>query len=155
PTGDVFEGITAAPIAYTRARGYEPPRPGLTMELGGPWAFYRDFWSAHDIGQLAGLYSPEPQVPPHESLWVPLLIHNEPDYPKQVVLRSTLPQGWTQKPDFTIYPVAAHSSYPVQLTISPSPLHKGTWQTLTWNAESEGQKIGTVRLHVSVASNGL
>src|SRR5438270_11117168 len=49
PTGDVFEGITPNPAAYVRARGYEAPAPGLTFELGGPWAFYRQFWPAHNI----------------------------------------------------------------------------------------------------------
>jgi LmbE family N-acetylglucosaminyl deacetylase len=155
PIGDVFEGITATAIPYARARGYEPPAPALGLELGGPWAFYRAFWRAHNIEHLAELYSPEAQVTPGQSLWVPLLIRNDTDSPKQVTLRSTLPLGWTQKPDFTLYPVPAYDSYPVQLEISSSASHKGTWQTLTWNAESDGQKIGTVTLRVSVASNGL
>jgi len=30
----------------------------------------------------------------------------------------------------------------------------GTWQTLTWTAESAGQKIGSVTLRVNVAGNG-
>jgi LmbE family N-acetylglucosaminyl deacetylase len=154
-TADIFEGITSAPISYARARGYEPPAPGLVLELGGPWAFYRAFWRAHNIEHLADLYSPEAQVAPGESLWVPLLIRNDTDSPKQVSLRSTLPEGWRQKPDFTICTVAAHDSYPVQLTILSSASHKGIWQNLTWNAESDGQKIGTVNLRVNVAGNGL
>src|SRR5881227_124390 len=40
PTSDIFEGIASAPIGYVPARGYEPPSAQLTLELGGPWAFY-------------------------------------------------------------------------------------------------------------------
>ncbi len=154
-TSDVFEGITTKPIPYARARGYEAPAPGMALELGGPWAFYRAFWGAHNIEHLANLYSPEAQVTPGESLWVPVVIRNETDSPKQVTLRATLPAGWTQKPEGTVYTVAARDSYPVQLTVVSSAAHKGTWQNLTWAAESGGQQIGSVTLRVKVESNGL
>ncbi len=39
-SGDIFEGVESNPIAFARVRGYEPaPRSGLSLELGGPWAF--------------------------------------------------------------------------------------------------------------------
>ncbi|HVO64677.1 MAG TPA: PIG-L family deacetylase [Terriglobales bacterium] len=154
-TGDIFEGVTPTPVPYTRARGYEPPPPALALELGGPWAFYREFWPAHNIEHLAKLYSPEVQVTPGESLWVPLLIRNGTDSTKQVTLHWTLPPGWTQKPDDTVYTVAAQDAYQVQLTITSSAPQKNTWQNLTWTAESNGQNVGSVTLRVDVASNGL
>src|SRR3989449_2546321 len=47
-TGDIFEGIVPGSIAYVRAHGYEPAvRENLSIELGGPWAYYREFWRAH------------------------------------------------------------------------------------------------------------
>ena len=154
-TSDIFEAIPPAPIAYVRARGYEPPPPGVTVELGGPWAFYQQFWRAHNIEHLAGLYSSEAQVAPGDSLWVPLLINNHTDSAKHVTLRASLPSGWTQKPEATVYTVGPHDSYALQLTLVPSEAHKGTWQTLSWTAESTGQKIGSVTLRVNVAGNGL
>jgi len=154
-TSDVFEGITPAPIAYVRARGYEPPPTGLTLNLGGPWAFYQDFWRAHNIEHVAKLYAPEAQVAPEDTMWVPLLIRNDTDSSQQVTLRATLPSGWTQKPDATVYTVAAHDAFAIQLTITPSATHKGTWQTLTWNAEGGGKKLAPVSLRVDVIGNGL
>ena len=155
PTSDIFEGITPSPIAYSRPRGYQAPASGLGLELGGPWAFYRAFWSAHNIEHLADLYSPEAQVGPGESLWVPLIIRNDTDSAKRVVLHAALPAGWTQKPEATIYPVAAHDSYPVQLTLVPPGSQKGTWQTLNWSADSDGKKVGSVTLRVDLVPNGL
>jgi LmbE family N-acetylglucosaminyl deacetylase len=154
-TSDVFEGITSAPVAYARARGYTPPAPGLGLELGGPWAFYRAFWPAHNIEHLANLYSPEAQVAAGDTLWVPLLVRNDTETPKQVNLHSTLPAGWSEKPDATIYTVAAHDAYAIQLRITPAAAQKDTWQTLTWSAESGGQSVGSVSLRVDLAANGL
>ncbi|MBV9480924.1 MAG: PIG-L family deacetylase [Acidobacteria bacterium] len=154
-TGDVFEGVTSNPLPYARARGYEPLPAALTLELGGPWAFYGLFWRAHNIEHLAYLYAPEAQVAPGESLWVPLVIRNDTDLTKEVNLRAALPAGWSQKPEATLYTIAAHGSYPLQLTITSSAAHKGTWQNLSWTGESGGQKIGSVTLRVDVVANGL
>jgi LmbE family N-acetylglucosaminyl deacetylase len=154
-TGDIFEGITPGTIAYARSRGYEAPPPGLTLELGGPWSFYHAFWRAHNIEQLGDLFSPEAQVAPADLLWVPLLIRNDTDTAKTVTLKSTLPAGWSQKPDATSYSVAPHDSCAIQLKVAPAESHKGTWQTLTWSAESDGKNIGSVSLRVDVAANGL
>ncbi len=129
-TGDVFEGITATPIGYSRPHGYEPSAAALALELGGPWAFYRSFWP-------------------------PLIIRNDTDTAKQVTLHASLPAGWTEKPEATVYTVAAHDSYPIQLTVHSSASQKDTWQTLTWKAESSGQNVGSVILRVDVVSNGL
>jgi LmbE family N-acetylglucosaminyl deacetylase len=156
PTGDVLEGINPAPIPYVRARGYEPAAPGgVSLELGGPWAFYRQFWPAHNIERISNLYAPEAQVTPGESLWVPLIIRNDTSGSQQVSLRSMLPQGWKQQPDATIYTVGPHDTYSVQLRITSTDSQKGSWQTLSWEAESGGKKIGCANLRVKVESNGL
>jgi hypothetical protein len=154
-TSDVFEGITSSPIPYARPRGYEAPAPGLVLELGGPWAFYNTFWPAHGIEHLAKLYAPEAQAAPGESIWVPLIIRNDTDSPKQIKLHGTLPAGWSEKPDAMTYTVAAHDTYAVQLTVTSSAAQKGRWQTLTWTAESADQTIAPVSLRVDVVSNGL
>ena len=154
-TGDVFDGIKSDLIPYARPRGYEPPAPDVALELGGPWAFYRAFWPAHNLEHLANLYSPEAQVGPGETLWVPLISRNDTDSAKQVTLHSTLPSGWSEKPDATLFMVAPHDSYPLQLTVTPAVLPKGTWQSLSWSAESDGHSVGTVKLRVDLESNGL
>jgi LmbE family N-acetylglucosaminyl deacetylase len=156
-TGDVFEGIRPGAVAYARPRGYEPvPRQGVSMELGGPWSYYRAFWQAHNLDHLAQLLAPETALgTPDNTVWVPLLIHNDTDSPTQVTLRSVLPSGWTQKSAPTIYPVAAHDTYPVSLTVTAPAAQKNTWQQLRWQAEANGSKIGEVALRVHVNYNGV
>jgi LmbE family N-acetylglucosaminyl deacetylase len=154
-TEDIFEGIMPGPIPYVKSPGYQPPEQKLALEIGGPWGFYHMFWRAHAIEHLGKFFSSEAQVAPGENLWVPLIIRNDTDSAKQVELRSTLPAGWSQNPDTVRYPVAAHDSYPVQLTVSAPATQKGTWQTLTWSATSDGRDIGTVTVRVDVVSNYL
>src|SRR3954469_24784261 len=155
-TGDVFEGIAPEPIAYVRARGYELPTGGdVSLELGGPWAFYRPFWRAHNVERVADLYTPEAQVTPGESLWVPLIIRNDTNSLKQVNLHPTLPPGWKQQPDATVYSVGPQDSYSIQLTITSTAAQKGSWQNLSWDADVGGKKAGTVTLRVKLESNGL
>lgn len=153
-TSDIFDGVTPGPIAYAKHRGYEAPEQNLALELGGPWAFYHAFWPAHNIEQLKDLYSPEAQVA-GKTLWVPLIIRNDTDSPKQVELHAVLPPGWSQYPNAAIYPVAARDSYPLQLTMTPPQSSKETWQTLSWSATSDGKIIGEVKLRVNVTSNYL
>jgi hypothetical protein len=154
-TSDIFQGISSGPITYTPARGYQSPPASVTFELGGPWAFYREFWSAHNIEHLGRLYAPEAQVAAGQSLWVPLLIRNNTDSTKEIRVHASLPEGWRQQPEAVKYNVAAHDAYAIQLTITSAAAHKNTWQTLTWTAESNNQTFGSVTLRVDVASNGL
>src|SRR5205814_1293383 len=115
-TGDVFEGVDPAAILYSAVRGYQPERrDGLSLELGGPWAFYREFWKAHNLEHLARLLpAPEVGVQTGETLHAPLLIRNDSADPAEVTLTAALPQGWTERTGAARYPVAAHDVYPVQ-----------------------------------------
>jgi LmbE family N-acetylglucosaminyl deacetylase len=151
-TGDIFEGITAGAVPYRRPTGYViPTRQPLSMELGGPWAFYRDFWPAHDLHSLMTLLGHEAGIGPGEALWVPLLIHNDTPTPQLVKIRANLPRGWDPLPGNDLFLVAPYATFPVQLTLSAPKGGSAAWQELSWSAEVDGQKLSDVRLRVFVA----
>jgi len=155
-TGDLFEGISSEAIAYVPLRGHQPePRKGISLELGGPWAFYRDFWRAQNVEHLAALVTPEIGVAGGQSLNVPLLISNETDQSKVVKLITELPEGWSEGPRFAGFPVAAHETYPVQLVLVAPSGHAKEWHKINWTAEADGKQIGSVELRVHLASGGL
>jgi hypothetical protein len=156
-TGDVFEGILPGPISRVRVPTYESTvGKGISVELGGPWAYYREFWRAHQLEHLSQLLSPETALGSSENtIWVPLLIHNDTDATRQVTLRSVLPPGWTEKPGRMRYTVSAHDAYPVQVTLVAAASQKNTWQHVTWTAEADGQSVGSVTLRVHVNYNGV
>jgi len=147
--GDIFEGLPSEALPYTRPSGYVAREfNGLSIELGGPWSFYHDFWLAHDLKVLESLVKPEAEINSGETLWVPLLIHNDTPKTKQVTVRSDTPTGWAKKSENQVYRVEPYSTYPVQFTfIAPTGIGP-VWQAFSWNAETGGEKINDIQLNV-------
>jgi LmbE family N-acetylglucosaminyl deacetylase len=145
-TGDIFDGVVPGPIPFAPVRGFRPQiRKGLSIELGDSWAFYREFWPAHDIERLAGLMKvPEIGVEPGGTLEIPLLLHNDTSEPEKISLQVELPSGWTQKGGAFLYPVEPHDVYPVRLVLTPPAKSEEGWQQITWRAESNGQTFDSV-----------
>ncbi len=155
-TGDIFEGVVPGPIPFAPVLGFQPQsRSGLFIELGGPWAFYREFWQAHNIENLAQLLAPEAGVGGGETLHVPLLLHNDSAEPKEVTLSVVLPRGWTERVGSSRYPVSARDIYPVEAALVAPSSQKPEWQEITWKAEANGTIIGSVTLRVYLAAGGL
>jgi LmbE family N-acetylglucosaminyl deacetylase len=155
-TGDIFEGLTSGAIAFAPKSGYRPlPRDAISLQLGGPWAFYRDFWRAQNVEHLAELVTPEVGVAGGQPLNVPLLIVNETDQAKVIRLTTELPEGWTEQPTFAEFAVGAHETYPVQLLLSSPVGHATEWQKITCKIEVEGKPAGSVDLRVHLRSGGL
>jgi len=155
-TGDIFEGITANAIPYAAVREYRAElHNGISIELGGPWAFYRDFWRAQNIDHLASLVAPEAGVGGGQTLNVPLLISNETDQAKVVKLITELPEGWSERTRFAEYPLGPRETYPVQLVLVSPVGHAKEWHKVTWKIESDGRIAGSVSLRVHLANGGL
>ncbi len=170
PEADVWDGIDATPIAYVAPPGYHAEaRPETSLELGGPWAFYRQFQKTHGVASALSFVKPQTAFSSNSSLWVPLLIQNDTDQPRDLTLQSSLPDGWTPIKD-TVYHVAAHSSYPAQLFLTrtvPLPPSAAITQTPTsvipvtptqdlhWTLSEGGKAAGEASLTVYLEYNGV
>src|SRR5579884_1206406 len=156
-TGDIFEGVEPGRIAFAPPTPWKPvARTGVSTELGGPWAFYHDFWRVHDLKQLPGLLSGnEVLLGADEDLNVPILIHNDTGAPVSVTLTSTLPRGWKERRGMATYPVAPHETYPVYYVVrSPENAAAGTYD-VAFKAASGDAEVGVIRFRVTIASGGL
>ncbi len=167
---DVWEGIEAQPIAYVAPPGYHPSeRAPVSLELGGPWAFYQQFQRAHGLSTALAFVKPQTAFSENGSLWVPLLLHNDSDQPRDLVLKASLPEGWTPLHD-TLYHVLPHSSYPAQLFLTrtkPLPPSAAITQTpssvipvtpieeLRWTLWEGNQPAGETSLSVYMEYNGV
>ena len=155
-TGDVFEGVTATPISFSPVRGYRlQPRAGVAFELGGPWAFYREWWLAHNLDHLERLVSPEVSVASGQPLNIPLIIRNDTDSAIDAKLTTELPAGWTEHTRFASYPVPARGMYPVQLVLVAPNGRAKEWHELKWRIEVDGKPAGAVTLRVLISAGGL
>ena len=148
--GDVFEGIAYKPIAFSPAPGYKPSeRSGLSVELGGPWAFYRNFWQAHGLSQLSGLL-PDigVNVFPGERIQIPVLIHNDSDSDAAVKLAADIPSGWTEVTGGGTYLVPAHQSVELYLKSKTSAAAGNEPQNLVIRAEAPGATLRPIAIAV-------
>jgi LmbE family N-acetylglucosaminyl deacetylase len=156
-TGDIFEGITPGAEPFAPVPGYKhTAKDGLSIELGGPWSFYREFWRAHGLDHLAGLLAtPEVSIMPGERLHLPVLIHNGTADAHEVSLSATLPDGWSVAAGQAVYPVDSRDTYPVETILSSPAKDNGAWQTVVWNAVSGGKPAGTITMRVKFSNGGL
>ncbi len=155
--GDVFDGITARPIPYhpdppcTEAR-----RTGISLALGGPWAFYRQFYRAHDLTSLEKLVPPQSALSSDHRLWVPLLLRNDTASDADITLHPALPPGWTGNTQDLLYHLKPGETYPVQLFYqAPGENYKAPPQTLTWTALDHSSAVGKVTLSVYLEFDGV
>ncbi len=158
PTADILAGVTSKPIPYSPPKQYIPPMPsGIKVELGGPWAFYRDFWQAHGMPQLAELLpNPEVAIGAGTRLNIPVLIENGTGSAREVTLTATAPDGWQQWNGAGRYPAAAHDTYPLYFMFKAPDGAKTGWHQVTIHAAGpDGASLGDVALRVNVANGTL
>ena len=166
---DVWDGIDPTPIAYVPPPGYHPAaRSAVSLELGGPWAYYKIFQAAHGLTEPLSFIQPQTALSAQNSLWVPLLLHNDTDQPKDLTLHATLPEGFTPVKD-QLYHVDPHSTFPAQLFLTrtiPLPpaaaipseaneAHPAPPQELRWTLSENGRQASEVALSVYIEYNGV
>jgi LmbE family N-acetylglucosaminyl deacetylase len=156
-TGDIFEGVTSAPVPFSAPPGYKPAhRSGISLELGGPWSFYREFWQAHGLTQLPGLL---PNVGvnalPGEQIQIPLLIHNDSDVDTTVTITPNAPAGWIQATGGGVYLAPAHQTAPLYYKAKISPTGSKDPEKLVLGAEEQGKNISPIELLIYTVPGGL
>jgi hypothetical protein len=153
--GDVWAGIGEKPIAFVPMPSYKPAAvAGIGLELGGPWAFYRKFYAAHDLTSLATPVPPQSALSANRELWVPLLLHNNTDGSADITLHADLPPGWTGNTEDRQYHLEAGSTYPIEIFLNAPPDSKEKApQMLRWTATQSGATVGKAELSVYLEYN--
>jgi len=147
-TGDILEGVSDKPIPFASSPGYKPvAHSGVSIELGGPWAFYRSFWQAHGLSQLGSLLSDiGVNVFPGERIHIPVLIHNDSESHATVTIAANVPSGWTEVTGNGAYLVPAHQSVELYFKAKTAPGNEP--QTLVLNADLPGTTISPITIVV-------
>jgi len=119
-TGDVFEGITPAPIPFARAVPSEEPAHAA-LELAGPWGFYDVFRREHSLTHLPKAVVPEIAINHGQTLQIPLVVRNNSAAPQTITLAVTAPQSWTVQDFTSSFSLAAGESSPVLVQVATPP----------------------------------
>jgi LmbE family N-acetylglucosaminyl deacetylase len=154
---DVWDGIDHTPIPYAPPPCYQPvQRPPVSLELGGPWAFYQQFYVAHGLTSVMSFLKPQTALSADHRLWVPLLLHNDSDQPRDVILHASLPEGWTPPAKDVLYHLEPRSTYPAQILLTaPATKPDAPPQQLRWSMTDDGKAVGEVALTVYMEFNGV
>jgi LmbE family N-acetylglucosaminyl deacetylase len=155
-TGDVFEGITPARIAFAPAarEPYEKPA-ALSVELGGPWGFYEKFRRAHGLMRLPKAATPEISIKRGATLLIPLDLHNSGSAAKSVSISVTAPDGWTTQTGAGGLSLDAQSDYFWQVSLEAPKGETKLPQEIQVRAESDGKTLATIKLSVRLRNGGL
>jgi LmbE family N-acetylglucosaminyl deacetylase len=155
-TGDVFEGVQAQPAAFDRLPSPNPhEHKGVTMEIGGPWAFYEDFRAAHDLVDLPKAKVPEISIAAGSVLQLPVVLRNDDAEPVEVTLSAPLPEGWALKSPLPHNKLAPGDVFPIEIEITTPAKKSDQISEITCRANAGGKEIGTVKLRVRLAGGGL
>ena len=138
PTGSAASPVTAPPAAMTES----------LLSLGGPWAYYRQFWRAHGLSDLASI--PLQAIGPvngQDAVRIPLQIVNTGTAPLTVALKATLPAGWQGQTPASVT-VPAGAAMEVASKVTPDRATANGTATFTYEASAPGQSA--VSLSVTV-----
>lgn len=151
PNGEVFEGVTAVAAPFAPVRGYQAETlRGISLTLGGVFAFYREFWKAHNIERLGPLVEPEMEVAAGSYVHIPLLIRNDTSDSVEVKLTSVLPANWQEVSGSARYRIGPSEVYPAQTFFFAPAEEKAEAQEVIWKAEGNGKMIDSVSVKVTV-----
>jgi LmbE family N-acetylglucosaminyl deacetylase len=143
PNGEVFEGIATVEAPFVPVRGYQSETPqGISLTLGGVFAFYREFWKAHNIEHIGPLVAPEMEVGVGSYVHIPLLIRNATSDSVEIKLTSTLPNDWKESSGSARYLVGPTEIYPAQTFLFAPSEEQSEAQEIVWKA-GNGKMIGS------------
>lgn len=128
----------------------------VSVELGGPWKFYQEFWKIHNIEHLAHLL-PIPEMAIRADvgyLRFSLIIHNNTETPQEVTITSSLPEGWTDKSDYTSFLLAPGQIYPVRSMLAPFDTSKEAWHEIKWSLEVSGHESSSITMRLHMGARG-
>ena len=155
-TGDVFEGTTPGRIAFVPAtREPYAQLTGLSVDLGGPWAFYEKFRRAHGLTRLPQAATPEVSIKRGATLLIPLELHNHTAGAKSISLSLKLPDGWTNQSGTGNLSLDPQSDYYWQVTVDAPKSETKERQEIECRVESEGKVLNTIKLSVRLVNGGL
>ncbi|MGH9615266.1 MAG: PIG-L family deacetylase [Acidobacteriaceae bacterium] len=153
---DVWTGVNNKPIGFVPRPEFTPSaETGISLELGGPWAFYQDFYRAHGLKSMEHLVDPpQSALSADRQLWVPLLLKNGSSAAADITLHADMPSGWSGNTEDRVYHLDAGATYPIELFLTaPAGSTGKTPQMLRWTASENGAPVGKAKLLVYLEYN--
>jgi LmbE family N-acetylglucosaminyl deacetylase len=162
-TSPIFENVTSDPIAFRREAisfGAPSGEPELSMELAGPWKFYKEFREAHQLTHLPHPEPPEIALQAGTTLVIPLWVRNATAAKKEITLSADLPAGWTVASGAGKFVVGEKQTAGARIEINLPALadekkSREDAKEVTVRAEADGKTIGAIKMKVELRKKAL
>ena len=160
-TGDIFENISTAPaIPAPRITPSASAPTQVSIELGGPWSFYKDFRLAHGLERLPKLDIPEIAVAAGGTLEIPVWLTNPTNAAQEIKLNVAAPNGWTVNNGAVPYSVRPGEVDAATIEVAVPQLPASETKSkdvseIIVTGESKGQNLGAIKLRVELRSHAL
>jgi LmbE family N-acetylglucosaminyl deacetylase len=160
-TGDIFENVSPSPVlSAPRIFPPAPPPTQVSIELGGPWSFYRDFRSAHGLERSPKLDVPEIAIAAGGTLEIPVWLNNPTNAAQEIKLSVAVPNGWTVDNGADLYSVrpGENDAATIEIVVPQLPASETKSKEISEvsvTGESKGQNIGTIKLRVQLRLHAL
>ena len=144
---DIFAGMPSGRVSDPALRPAAPSAAKL-LDLGGPWAYYQQFWRAHGLSELDTI--PVQPIGPANAqapVRIPLQLTNAGTAPLVVTLKATLPPGWQGQTPASVT-VPASSSMEVASNVTPDCATANGTAVFTYEASAPGQTAATLSVTV-------
>jgi len=154
PTDDVFENLDGKPQACAVPAPAAQAAGETTVDLGGPWGFYKQFRAAHCLGEAPVAKVPEIGIKGGSTLGVPITIqHTAKEL--EIAVNAVVPNGWkvTSGTGKLRLPAEERTNLRVEietLTLTEADLKAAKTETVRVQVQEAGHAAQTVELKVSL-----
>jgi len=159
PTDDVFANLDGKPLACPVPAPAAKPGGETSVELGGPWGFYKEFRMAHCLSELPVAPAPEIAIKGGSTLGLPITIRHA-SKELEITVNAVLPDGWkvTSGVGKLRLPAEQRTNLRVEIetpTLAEADLRAAKTETVRVQLEEAGQAAQTVELKVALRGSAL
>jgi len=160
PTDDVFTNLNGKTVECQGSASTAQLAGSTSVELGGPWAFYKEFRKVHCLSELPVAKVAEIAVKSGGPVSIPLIIHHDGTKELEISVSAAVPDGWkvTSGTGKLKLPAEDRTNLQVEIetpTLNAAELKNGKPQLIRVQVEAAGQAAQTVELRVLLRNGGL
>ena len=159
PADDVFANLEGKPLACVAAAPAAQTAGEITVELGGPWGFYKQFRRVHCLNEAPVAKVPEIAIKSGSPVDVPITIHHGAKE-LEIAVIAVVPNGWkvlggTGKLKL---PAEERTNLRVEIEtpkLAEADLKTAKIETVRVQVETAGDATQTMELKVALRGNAL
>jgi len=160
PTDDVFENLNGKPSTCAAPPPKATPAEEATVELGGPWGYYKQFRRDHCLSELPVAKMAEIAIKSGSTLGVPITIHHDARKELGITVNAAVPNRWkvVSGTGKLKLPPEERTNLRVEIetpTLTEAELKSARSETILVQVEEAGNAAKTIELKVSLRGSAL